>query len=154
MINLSNRNMSWHAFLRAAADTTMMLPAAVNSAVRRVKRPNIMNTLSISFLILAAALPSLISCTLSHEMKWTHFTIAKPLPGSGYGTGSIGLADYDGDGDLDIALSRRSELTAYWFERKSDSLWIRHDMGSSKHLARALGADAVDVDRDGCWAGV
>lgn len=87
---------------------------------------------------------------VSHEMKWTHFTIADPLPGSGYGTGSIGLADFDGDGDLDIALSRRSELTAYWFERKSDSLWIRHDMGNSKHLARALGADAVDVDRDGC----
>jgi hypothetical protein len=81
-------------------------------------------------------------------MKWTHFTIADPLPGSGYGTGSIGLADFDGDGDLDIALSRRSELTAYWYERRSDSVWIEHEMGSSEHLARALGAEAVDVDRD------
>ena len=85
----------------------------------------------------------------SGKMKWTHFAIANPLPGSGYGTGSIGLADFDGDGDLDITLSRRSELTAYWYERESDSVWIRHEMGKSEHLARALGAEAVDVDRDG-----
>ena len=34
--------------------------------------------------------------------KWTHFTIADPLPGSAWGTGGIPLADFDGDGDTDI----------------------------------------------------
>lgn len=42
MIDLSNRSMSRRAFLRAAAaSTTLMLPAAVNSAARRDMRPNI-----------------------------------------------------------------------------------------------------------------
>ena len=92
MINLSNRIMMLHAFLKAAAGTKLIRLSAVKSAVQRKNRPIVMNTLSISFLIIAAALPSPISCALSHEMKWTHFTIANPLPGSGYGTGSIGLA--------------------------------------------------------------
>jgi hypothetical protein len=34
--------------------------------------------------------------------RWTHFTIADPLPGSAWGTGGIPLADFDGDGDTDI----------------------------------------------------
>ena len=33
-------------------------------------------------------------------MKWTHFTIADPLPGSSWGTGGIPLADFDGDVDI------------------------------------------------------
>lgn len=41
MIDLNNRTMSRRAFLRAAAGTTLVLPAAVNSATRRDKRPNI-----------------------------------------------------------------------------------------------------------------
>jgi len=34
--------------------------------------------------------------------KWTHFTIADPLPGPVWGTGGIPLADFDGDVDTDI----------------------------------------------------
>jgi len=34
--------------------------------------------------------------------KWTHFTIADPLPGSAWGMGGIPLADIGGDGDTDI----------------------------------------------------
>ena len=89
------------------------------------------------------------ACEKPLQMKWAHFYIADPLPGSGWGTGSIALADFDRDGDLDIALSRRETLTAYWFERKNDSTWVRHEMGSTENLARALGAEALDVDRDG-----
>ncbi len=89
------------------------------------------------------------ACGRQRTMAWTHFVIANPLPGEGWGTGSTALADFDGDGDLDVALSRRSVLTAYWFERRDDSTWVRHEMGASEHLARALGSEAVDVDRDG-----
>ena len=96
---------------------------------------------------------SLISCNGQREMHWTHFSIDSHLPPvdsvGGYGTGSIGLADFDMDGDLDIALSRRQTQTAYWYERDNDSTWIRHVIGSNKQLSRALGADAMDVDRDG-----
>jgi hypothetical protein len=82
-------------------------------------------------------------------MKWTHFTIADPLPGSAWGTGGIGLADFDGDGDLDIVLSRRETLTAYWFERKDDATWVRHEMGKAEGLKSALGAAVLDINNDG-----
>lgn len=82
-------------------------------------------------------------------MRWTHFTIADPLPGSGYGTGGPVIADFDSDGDLDVIISRREPKSAYWYERKSDSTWIEHKIGTSQHLARALAATGLDVDRDG-----
>lgn len=83
------------------------------------------------------------------EMKWTHFVIADPLPGSSWGTGGIGLADFDGDGDLDVAISRRETQTAYWYERKDDATWVQHVIGTSETFANTLGAAALDVDHDG-----
>ena len=82
-------------------------------------------------------------------ISWTHFSIDAHLPGNEWGTGSTAPGDFDGDGDLDVALSRRESLTAYWYERVDDSTWVRHEMGSSEYLARALGSDALDIDRDG-----
>lgn len=73
------------------------------------------------------------------EMKWTHFTIADPLPASAWGTGGSPLEDYDGDGDLDVVISRRETKTAYWFERKTDADWVRHVMGTAEGLAKTLG---------------
>ena len=99
--------------------------------------------------IMAGVLSMVTSCEKQKAMKWTHFAIADPLPGTGWGTGGTALADFDNDGDLDAALSRRETLEAYWFERKNDSTWVRHTMGSSQYLARALGATAIDINRDG-----
>lgn len=86
---------------------------------------------------------------ISAYKKWTHFTIAESLPGGGYGTGGIGLGDFTGSGSLDVAVSRRSPQTAYWFERKDDATWVRHVIGQSVHLQRTLGAAVLDVDQDG-----
>lgn len=82
-------------------------------------------------------------------MKWTHFTIADPLPATDWGTGGIPPADYDGDGDLDVVISRRQTKTAYWFERKDDATWVRHVMGKAEGLAKTLGAAALDINNDG-----
>lgn len=81
--------------------------------------------------------------------KWTHFTIDEALPGSAWGTGGIGLADFDGDGVLEVAVSRRETQTAYRFERKDDATWVRHVIGSAESLARTLGAAVLDIDGDG-----
>ncbi|MGB2862008.1 MAG: VCBS repeat-containing protein [Sedimentisphaerales bacterium] len=45
--------------------------------------------------------------------KWTHFTIADPLPGSAWGTGGIPLADFDRDGDLDIFAGEQEDPDTY-----------------------------------------
>ena len=85
----------------------------------------------------------------SRFTKWTHFSIADSLPGHAWGTGGIGLGDFTGNARLDVAVSRRETLTAYWFERKSDGVWIRHVIGRSEQLGKTLGAAVLDIDQDG-----
>lgn len=87
------------------------------------------------------------------EMKWTHFTIANPLPGEGYGKAGPVMGDFDGDGDLDCALSRRDTHAFYWFERKSDAVWVRHLICDSPEFLQGLGSAPLDVDGDG-WIDV
>jgi VCBS repeat protein len=116
------------------------------------ERPRELSTRVFASLLLAACI---LTCGLAGEtaqaraMKWTHFTIADPLPASAWGTGGSPLVDYDGDGDLDVVISRRETKTAYWFERKDDATWVRHVMGTAEGLAKTLGAAALDINEDG-----
>lgn len=111
------------------------------------------HSMTITLIVVTAVLFLSICNSHADVSHWTHFVIAKPLPGEDYGTSGPVLADFDGDGDLDIAISRRSVETAYWYERVTDEKWIQHTMGSSKSLPDALGATALDVNRDG-WIDV
>jgi hypothetical protein len=81
--------------------------------------------------------------------EWKHFSIDPILPGSLWGTGGIGLADFNGDGYLDMALCRRETQSAYWYEYINDSTWERHIMDSTTNLEDALGGTAIDINRDG-----
>jgi hypothetical protein len=81
--------------------------------------------------------------------SWTHFDIANALPGKAWGTGGIGLADFDGKGCLEVAVSRRETLSAYWFKRRADDKWDQYTIGTTESLSNCLGAVAVDVDQDG-----
>lgn len=83
------------------------------------------------------------------ELKWKHFAISNPLPGNGTGTAGPVLGDFKGDGHLAVALSRRDTKSFYWYERKSDSVWVQHLIYHSNDLLQGLGAAALDVDGDG-----
>lgn len=82
-------------------------------------------------------------------VRFQHFTIRNPLPGSSWGTGGLPLVDLDGDGDLDCALSRRDVHGFWWYERRTDSTWVQHLVSDSASLPQALGGAALDVDQDG-----
>ncbi len=86
---------------------------------------------------------------LKAEVQFTHFSICNPLPGTNWGTAGIPLADLDGDGDWDCALSRRDAHGFWWYERRSDAVWVPHLINDSAALPQGLGAAAVDVDDDG-----
>ena len=88
---------------------------------------------------------------MTHEAitRWTHFYIDEHLPGSGWGTGGIGLGDFNGDGKLEVAISRRQPRTAYWYERKNDQAWVQHIIGQAEGLENTLGAAVLDIDGDG-----
>ena len=98
------------------------------------------------FVLIASCSPSMDKTNMA---SWSHFSIDNNLPGEKWGTGGPTLADYDGDGDLDLALSRRSVQSAYWYEYKNDSTWIRHLIGSHIGLDNTLGTTALDIDQDG-----
>lgn len=83
------------------------------------------------------------------RIKFTHFTIANPLPGTNWGTAGTPLADFDGDGDLDTALSRRDAHGFWWYERKSDAVWIQRLITDSTSIPQSLGGTSLDVDNDG-----
>ena len=81
--------------------------------------------------------------------SWQHFPIDNALPGSAWGTGGIGVADFNGDGKVDVAISRREPQTAYWYEQKGTGTWVPHIINSSECLNNTLGAAALDMDQDG-----
>ncbi len=116
------------------------------------------HTVKFGHLVSLNAILFLLICSKSFAQgnafpSWTHFSIDPVLPGSSWGTGGPALADYDRDGDLDVAISRRNTKMAYWYERKNDSIWIQHVMGSGENLANTLGTTAIDINHDG-WMDV
>ncbi len=133
----------------------------MNSIIDKVMsiiQPNLKNLIAINLRMILLSVFSTMICTMSLSQdinypSWTHFSIDPVLPGSSWGTGGPALADYDKDGDLDVAISRRNSKSAYWYERKNDSIWIQHLMGTGETLARTLGTTAIDMDNDG-WTDV
>ena len=92
------------------------------------------------------------------RVRFQHFTIRDPLPGTSWGTAGTLLADFDGDGDLDCALSRRDAHGFWWYERRTDSTWVQHLICDSAGLqdttaAGDCGAVSLDIDNDG-WTDV
>ncbi len=104
-------------------------------------------------LVLALQISGLLCAQAPQIPEWTHFYIDPLMQGDSWGTGGIAFTDFDKDGDLDVAVSRRNTLTAYWYERKSDSDWIRHMMGTGEGLENTLGITPIDMDQDG-WIDV
>lgn len=75
-----------------------------------------------------------------------HHFITRDLPGeTDWGYGCPTLADFDNDGDLDYSFSGLEGL--YWFENQDIKTWLRNDVGELP--IRALGANIMDVDKDG-----
>jgi hypothetical protein len=127
-------------------------PAFLRLTRRPLGRAAVFATTIVLTAMLISLRPSLGDDTMTDTdrfTKWTHITIAASLPGSAWGTGGIGLADFNGDGRLDVAVSRRETQTAYWFEQCADGSWLRHNIATSPSLANTLGAAALDIDGDG-----
>jgi hypothetical protein len=80
------------------------------------------------------------------EMKWTHVTIADPLPGSAWGTGGLPLVDLDGDGRLDIT-TYNGEVVS-WFDPSADRK--QTDIGQGEKNHGGIAPKGVgDLDGDG-----
>ena len=114
-----------------------------------VQNPAIASTALPTVLFVLAAGSLLMASLHAAEMRFQHFTIADPLPGKLGGTAGIPLADLDGDGDLDCALSRKDAHGFWWYERRTDAVWVQHLISDSPDIYQGLGAAALDVDGDG-----
>ncbi|MGH9626833.1 MAG: FG-GAP repeat domain-containing protein, partial [Bryobacteraceae bacterium] len=79
--------------------------------------------------------------------SFRHHFIAREMPGANIGIGASALVDLDRDGDLDFAALNRGDRKLYWFEHKSKTEWVRHQIGELPSVQ--LGCATLDVDSDG-----
>lgn len=91
---------------------------------------------AVHFSLLAGFLLTAHQAAGAGQMKWTHFTIADPLPGSSWGTGGLPLLDLDGDIDIVTKIWNKDGVAYhadYWrndtLRRQTGEAVLRFDFG-------------------------
>jgi len=110
--------------------------------------------------IAGSAAPQLVRLTPGSDPRaeWTvtviedEFSVDSVRPGQA-APGRPSEGDLDGDGDIDLTVHGDSDWGVYWFERKADGSWLKHDIAEEYGVPGTnygQGSTRVaDLNRDG-----